>query len=90
MSLRLSLVHYRHLILEAERQDVSMAEAVRRMIDAAVDAHPAITDQDGDDFTSYRSLLQVLDDDALEDLAHKLPADAVGTSDDHAGAGGSA
>jgi plasmid stability protein len=87
LNIRISLAQYRHLLLQAERHGVSTAAAAREILDAAIDAQPRTK---GDIEMSYRSLLLAADDATLEQLAHDLPADAVGTSDDHAGAGGSA
>lgn len=90
LSLRISTAQYRHLVIEADRQGVSMAAATRQILDAAIDGKPRVTDEDGDDFTSYRTLLSVLSDDALEQLADSLPRDGRGASDDQAGDGAAA
>jgi hypothetical protein len=94
INLRISTAHYRHLVLEAERQSISMAEATRRCIDAAIDATPVITDEEGSPAIKYRNLLGILDGDALDALAASLADDTAAhggvTSDDHEGDGGSA
>lgn len=84
IQLRLSTAQYRHLIAVAEALDVSMAEAVRTLIEDAIDRRDKLTDEAGEGSISYRSILQLGDDSAFLAALDGLPTDAYDLGDERA------
>jgi hypothetical protein len=66
MQLRVSMQQRTYLLLLAERQACSVSEAVRRLIDAALDNEPAYEIQDSTATMPVRRLLELADHDNVE------------------------
>jgi hypothetical protein len=67
MQLRVSMLQRTYLLLLAERQHCSVSEAVRRLIDTALDNEPPFLDEDGKQTTMpVRKLLELADHDRVE------------------------
>lgn len=68
LNVRISQLQWRHLALQAERRDVTVAAVVRELLERDVDAQPAIESGEfpGDVAMSYRTLLGIVEDGHLE------------------------
>jgi len=66
MQLRVSMLQRTYLLLLAERQACSVSEAVRRLIDAAIDNEPAFEITDSEGTMPVRKLLELADHDNVE------------------------
>jgi hypothetical protein len=66
MQLRVSMQQRTYLLMLAERQNCSVSEAVRRLIDTAIDNEPPYELEDSTNTMKVRRLLEIVDHKNVE------------------------